>query len=110
MFTIEKFEREFEIPNGLSTRGLAACKAIRAFARKHEVQTGGGRTFHTPSGWDGEYGRQSELVVLYEGSGLAKWFSLDQCQYAAVIEMIELLSNFGVHPEECTTYYAAIYN
>jgi hypothetical protein len=81
----------------------------------------GNQAFHRPEEWNGEYGKNSVLVVSYCGSDLYYYASLDGCYemscmmggrgncYASHERITKALEELGYYMEECTRSYAAIY-
>lgn len=84
------------------------------------------KTFHDPSDWNGEHGKNSELVVsYYDNSDFRYYLSMDGCYeiscmmrdagcevknvYATHEKMQEELNKIGYFAEECTMYYLAVY-
>ena len=65
--------------------------------------------FHDPSTWDDDYGTRSSLVVVHDGGDLARYFNWDYCDYDAVERMRLALEKIGYYPEQCATWYSAIY-
>lgn len=109
-----------DIPENLTGKGREAAETILAYLREREATyTGGCRTFYTPEEWAerGEsYGRDSLLIVVYEGSDVAPFFSFDACyrtgaasDYEPCESMSAKLREVGCFPEQCTTWYTAIY-
>lgn len=111
-------------PEGLSEAGSEAYDAVVAVLRKHEAtRTGGCKAFYSPAEWRarGEsYGTEAELVVVYDGGDLMRFFSLDACynelydfpaerRYATYEGMQAALEAVGLYFEECTGWYSAVY-
>lgn len=116
----------YAMPEGLSAEGVRAYETITAFLRERFdgdlPETGGCKTFYSPKEWaerGEEYGRSSVLIVVYEGSDVAPFFSLDACYeqarpgksncYARQEAMADKLGAIGLYSEECTTWYCAVY-
>jgi len=103
------------IPENLSTIGERAHRAIMAVLTECEATDSGGcRSFYSPAEWldrGEQYGTISELVVVYDGGDLAGFFSLDASYptYKSHTLMSEALAAEGLYCEECTCWYAAIY-
>jgi hypothetical protein len=105
-------------PKGLSKKGRQAYRAIVDALRKHGlVYTGGGRAFYSPKEWKDrgeDYGTESQLVVVYDGGDLFYVFNSSMHSEfekpANVREEIDKrLADFGLYVEECTGWYAAVY-
>lgn len=102
-------------PKGLSEEGQRAHKAIMTLLmREGANNTYGCHTFYSPTEWverGEEYGLQSLLLVVYDGSEAAPYFSLDSDypHYTRHTKMSEALEAAGFFAEECTTWYSAIY-
>lgn len=96
---------------GLDGDALAAATAIRGVLAKHSFtdSNGGSRAFRRPGHWDGEYGKDSVLVTLYEGSDFKRFMSLDGYQYDLVEEIRLALDEVGMFHEECYTWHGAVY-
>lgn len=105
---------DFAMPDGLSEDGQRAWKAIVTLLLTDDPQmsTGGCRAFRSPSehAARGEaYGKESELVIVYDGGDHRPYFTLDSECYDLVERMNGMLSPLGLYIEECTTWYAAVY-
>ncbi|HEY8312235.1 MAG TPA: hypothetical protein VIG47_16835, partial [Gemmatimonadaceae bacterium] len=108
-------EQELRIPEGLSPRGREAAEIILKRLRefKHDITSGGCTTFYTPEAWKKrgeEYGLGGCLIVVYDGGEVLPHMSLDGYAYPLVEKMDALLQAAGFHKEECTRWYAAIYD
>ena len=90
---------------------------------KHKATyTGGCVAFWSPSAWRerGEArGLNSELIVVYDGSDLRRFFNMDACsdarpgsrnRYALYEEMQAALEKVGLYFEECTGCHSAVYS
>jgi hypothetical protein len=124
------------MPDGLSEKGKAAYHTIMAVLKKHEAtDTGGCKSFYSPAEWRerGErYGTESELIVVYDGGDLRRFFNMDaaysvDCMvaeqykaqghplpegykpYASYEGMQAELAKVGVFFEEATGWFAAVY-
>jgi len=103
------------IPENLSSIGERAHRAIMALLNKqYATYTGGCRSFYSPAEWrerGEQYGTNGELVVVYDGGDLARFFSIDASypSYEGHTLMSEALAAEGLYFEECTCWYAAIY-
>lgn len=109
-------EASLKMPAGLSAKGKAAHAAIMEVLRANELaDTGGCPAFYSPAEWRerGEkYGRESELVVVYDGGDLLHFFNSDSAYESKWVfseKMRERLAKEGLYYEECTGWYAAIY-
>jgi hypothetical protein len=106
------FDEEFSIPKGLSSIGLKVAKAIRSYAKKRNLETGGCTTFYSTQQWKDrreEFGTESELVIVHDGGDIAKFFNYDYQDYTEIERMNKLLKKYGVYFESCTSWYSAIY-
>jgi|TARA_R110000868_G_scaffold33787_1_gene122375 hypothetical protein len=107
------FDTQFEIPEGLSKLGLRTAKAIRAFAKKRGLNTGGCKTFYSPQEWSerGEkYGEGSELIVVYDGGDLAQFFNYDYEEYDQIDRMHKALEQKGVFSECLYSWCSGVYD
>lgn len=102
-------------PEGLSPAGERAYEAIMKVLRAHEAtETGGCTSFYSPEQWKDrgeEYGRNAELIVVYDGGDLGQFFSLGHSypSYKTYEVMRKALETAGLYFEECTGWYAAVY-
>ncbi len=102
-------------PANLSPQGDKAYDTILAFLRqKGALETGGCKSFYSPEEWKArgeQYGRDSLLIVVYDGGDLPPYFSLDHSAptYKRFEEMTAALEAAGFWWEECTGWYSAIY-
>lgn len=97
-------------PHGLSEAGNKAYDAI--MATMGDVETGGCRTFYSPAEWAarGEtYGRNAELIVVYDGGDVSSYFTYDY-GFTLAEKMSDALSKVGMFAEQCTGWYSGIYN
>lgn len=101
------------IPEDLSERARHAAEAILDLAEaEHSAYTRGCRTFYSPSQWQarGEhYGQGAELVVVHDGSALARYFSYDREDYEAIDRMNAVLEPLGVYAEQLTIWATGLY-
>lgn len=107
--------RGLEIPKyGLSRLGRKAAKLIVKVMKEHELyDTGGCRAFYTPQDWKDRhesYGHGAELIVVHDGGAAAHWFNWDYESNKFVEIMFKELAKIEVHPEQCTSWYTAIYS
>jgi len=106
---------DFAMPDGLSEDGQRAWKAIVTLLMTDDPQmsTGGCRAFRSPaehSARGEKYGKESELVIVYEiGGDHRAYFTLDAGCYDLVERMNSMLEPLGMYIEECTGWYAAVY-
>ena len=122
---------DLDMPKGLSAKGKKAHAIIVEFLKARELTyTGGCTAFYAPAEWrkrGEEYGKQSELIVVYDGGNLRPVFSMDAAYdldcavyaefgasatrepYALYEAMQAKLREAGFYVEECTSYYAAVY-
>lgn len=107
-----------EPPEGLSPDGnLAWVILVTFFLEKGLTYTGGSTTFYSPAEWRerGEaYARNSELVVVYDGSDVRRAMSLDGYAYELNTEMQQRLNLTGsmrtrMFFEESTGWYGGVY-
>ena len=99
-------------PKGLSDSANKACDVIRALALKRKWDAGGCNAFRSPQehrDMGEEYGRNSELIIVFDGGDLAPRFNLSYEQYEEYDEMVQALKEVGVWSEGCTCWYSAIY-
>ena len=100
-------------PSGLSPRGQKAWHVITCWLEASDLTyTGGCKAFYSPQEWKarGEtYGRESELVVVYDGGDLAAVMSNELGYGLRESLSTELGAVAGVYFEDCTNWYAAIY-
>jgi hypothetical protein len=106
------------MPDGLSTKGQKAYKAIMDVMPlvNGEVDTGGCKTFYSPAEWraKGEhYCLDAELIVVYDGGDVAGFFNyeyaMDFDNYSLINDMDQQLSNAGFYSEQGTNWYSGIY-
>lgn len=111
--------KPIEIPAGLDAKGRKAAQAIIKLLKKHGADDLGSNRFYTPQQWRDrgeEYGRNSVLVITYDGGDHRRFFNMDACyrtgrasDYDSWEEMQEVLREAGFYFEECTCWYAAVY-
>lgn len=111
----------FEIPTGLTRDARKLAYAIRNYLSSEGVEdTSSGRAFYSPGEWRDrgeQYGTRSALVVVYDGNGVAPYFSLDATAppwskpeaYHRYEAMMSLCREHGFYFEEATGWYACIY-
>ena len=105
---------EFAKPEGLSPLGEAAYETITKFLAAQELTYTGGHTkvFYTPAEWaerKEKYGLTSELIIVHDGGDHGEAFSYDKENYVAIDLMNTALGHLGLHAEQCTIWYTAIY-
>jgi hypothetical protein len=125
---------DLKMPEGLDKDGESAYRTVVEYLEKHKLLfTGGCRVFYSPEEWKerGEqYGRESKLIVVYDGAEARYCFSMDACyehedfvqelidsglkvakrnRYALYEDMQAELSKIGLFFEECTGWYSAVY-
>lgn len=106
---------DFAMPEGLSEDGQKAWKTIVALLLDDDpdMSTGGCKAFRSPRfhlETQGEkYGKGSELIVVYGGGDHRPYFSHDYECYDLIERVQNALGALGMHVEECTGWYAAIY-
>lgn len=62
-----------------------------------------------PSTWHETYGKESVVIVVHDGGDLAPYFNWDYCHYEAIERMRVALEKIGYYPEQCTSWFSAIY-
>jgi hypothetical protein len=104
---------EFKMPANLSESGVSAYSAIMDVLNKYEAESGGCKTFYSPAEWakrGEDYGKNSHLIVVYDGGDVRSFFNMNTECYKFYEEMQDALKKVGLYFEECTGWYAAIYN
>lgn len=90
----------------------------KALAKKlrHKLMPFQGWRIYSPKEWQdrGEkYGTGSELIITYEGSTAAPFFSLDYSyeigSYKMYEEMRKFLADLGYYSEEGTSWFSVVY-
>ncbi|ATI36452.1 hypothetical protein CPI83_30110 (plasmid) [Rhodococcus sp. H-CA8f] len=101
------------IPAGLSKEGKEAAEVIRTLlVEKGLTDHGGGGQFYTPQQWrdrEEEYGLGSQLIITHDGGDHAAAFNPDYGDYALMEELRLRLDRANIYPEQCTSWYTAIY-
>lgn len=102
-------------PPGLSEKGTKAYEAIVAVLRRFEAtNTGGCTAFYSPKEWaarDEKYGRDSHLIVVYDGGDHRGAFEPEcQAESAMHTAMTKALEEAGFYIEPCTGWYGAVYS
>lgn len=114
MTSTKELGPEWDIPEGLCRAALKAAHALRDFCLQHDLTfTGGCRVFYSPAEWQarGEsYGTHSLLVCVYDGAACRRALSLAGEDYPMVEAFAQVLDDLDLYVEECTGWYAAIYN
>ena len=105
---------DWDIPTGLSVKATKGAEIIRAFASEHDLMfTGGCRIFVNPTEWKQQYGGNSLLIVVHEGTASDVCLSLDGAYDRGSYDLFEALSKklrgVGVYLEQCTRCYSALY-
>jgi hypothetical protein len=116
-------EQNIAEPEGLSKFGADAHREIMRVLDRHGCTDAGGcKAFYSPEEWRSrgeQYGLRAELIVVYDGGEFREFFSMDACYanarpgidcYAPMETMRKALERVGLFAEECTGWYAAIYN
>ena len=104
-----------QMPEDLDARGQEAYRVIMKVLEANDAtNTGGCQAFRSPKEWKArgeEYGCDSKLVVVYDGGDHGAYFSLDKSypNYVEFEKMNDALKKIGMYAEECTCWYAAIY-
>lgn len=107
--------KDLDMPEGLCPKGIEAYNAILTVLKENEATyTGGCKAFYSPEEWEErgeEYGQGSILIVVYEGSAIQPFFSMDYDypKYTRTGKISQALEKLGMHYNECTNWYAAIY-
>lgn len=107
--------KDLYMPAGLPEAGVKAYDVVMAVLMANEATTTGGcKAFYSPQEWEEreeEFGQGCELIVVYDGGDLARFFSLDHGypKYAMHSKMRVALESAGLFAEECTGWYSAIY-
>ena len=103
-----------EQPADLSEKGIKAHRVLVQYLKLQGLtDTGGCTAFRSPKEWAerGEtYGKDSHLIVVYDGGDHRAAFTLDGTQYATVEAMQQQLATVGCFFEECTGWYGAVYS
>ena len=122
---------DFAMPNDLDESGKKVYQIIKTFLQDFkDLETGGCQSFYSPKEWisKGEsYGANAKLIICYDGSDLRSYFNMDACYdiHCMLVEALgempkrnpyhsyealqEALRKEGFHFEECTGWYAAVY-
>lgn len=105
---------DLAVPKGLSEKGREAIRIILEVLAAHEITyTGGSKAFYSPAEWKAkgeQYCQNALLVVVYDGSALARCFEYAKEDYAAIEAMDAALRAADMYPESGTHWYAGIYN
>lgn len=104
---------EFKVPDNLAETGTSAYSAIMDVLNKYEAESGGCKTFYSPAEWANrgeDYGKNSHLVVVYDGGDVGHFFNMNHECYNLYEEMQDALKKIGLYFEECTGWYAAVYS
>lgn len=111
--TIASQRDDLAMPQGLTLHAQAAWRTIVAMLKKHEATyTGGCKAFYSPAEWAARaetYGRDSLLIVVYDGGEVGDFFGYEREQYSLIEKMTEELHAIGCYAQACTGWYAAIY-
>lgn len=106
-------EADFAKPDNLDTDGERAYAVIVNFLVENNLTyTGGCTTFYSPMEWrerGEDYGCNSKLIVVYEGSDVRRAFSLDGYDYDMNDKLNKALEANDLFSEECTMWYSAVY-
>jgi hypothetical protein len=102
-----------KMPVGLSAKGKKAYKAImQVLIDNDALDTGGCKTFYSPAEWKArgeEFCLGAELIVVYDGGGVAPFFNYDYECYSVVDLMVKALDEVGLYSESATCWYSGIY-
>lgn len=98
----------------LNANAERVAEIIRTFMRQQSptFNGGGAQTFYDPELWKerGEtYGLESVLIVVHDGGDLAPYCNHDYQNYAAMERLSRRLAKSGLHIEQCTCWYSAVY-
>jgi hypothetical protein len=100
-------------PEGLSAKGKKAMKVILKVAKECGMfYTGGCTPFYSPKEWKerGErYGTESLLIACHDGGDLEAFFNTYEAVGSFVERLRAALEAEGMYFENCTGWYAAIY-
>jgi hypothetical protein len=106
----------YEKPEGLSKLGEKAYQVIIGVLSKEfgpeGYSAGGGKVFYSPAEWKargGEYGTNSELVIVYDGGDHARFFEYNYECYKLIEKMGSALNLAGIYTECCTHWYSSFY-
>jgi len=103
-----------ERPEDLNEQGAKAHRVLVQFLKlKGLTYTGGCKAFYSPKEWaerDEKYGKDSHLIVVYDGGEHRDAFALDNTAYDTVEAMQNQLAAVGLFFEECTGWYGAVYS
>lgn len=127
--------KDFNMPSDLDADGKRAYDTIKKHLHDFkDLETGGCKSFYSPKEWNErgeEYGRNSVLIVVYDGGDLRRYFNMDACYegtclmadfyremgkempkynpYETLENLQAALHKEGFFVEECTGWYAAVY-
>ena len=111
-------------------RKIAEVILDAAFSNGLNGWQSGCRVFYSPQEWKArkeEYGTDSELIVVYDDSDIRYQITQDGCYetlllarsagcdcdkinpYSSIDRVQNALKGLGMHLEECTTWYSAVY-
>lgn len=109
--TVEAPNTDLECPTGLDVDGKKAWEVIVQLLIDLEyTHTGGCKAFHAPKEWAREeYGKDSVLIVCHDGGDLSCIFNIDKGGVAPFNKMTKVLNKSDFYPEQCTSWYTAIY-
>ena len=107
-----KLHPDLRCPRGLSANGRIARAVILQLLKDNGLnETGGCRAFYSPKEWTQrgeEYGKNSELIVVYDGGDVRELFEPEFC-YKLPDALYEALKSKRLWYEPCTCWYSAIY-
>lgn len=98
-------------PDDASDLARMAAEAIRSILPGN-ASTGGCRAFYTPEEWAArgeDYGTDSVLVVVHDGGCLAGYCNQAYTDYHSRERLRRALADLHLYPEQCTSWYTAIY-
>lgn len=100
----------------ITTNTSKTVNELLAKKLRHKLTPFQGWRIYSPQDWQdrGEkYGTGSELIITYEGSTAAPFFSLDKSydisNYAMYEEMRKFLADLGYYSEEGTKWFSVVY-
>lgn len=114
-------------PTNLDEDGNKALEVIKKFLAERGIDDEGNTddVFYSPKEWKAEYGSESLLIVMYDGSYVRSAFSMDACYeigcmirqetgksvnaYEPYEALQAALNKEGFFFEECTCWYSAVY-
>jgi hypothetical protein len=109
----QPFEKELQIPKGLSEKGRTVARQLRNMLQKEgDDDTGGCTAFYTPEqwrrkeGWD--YSDKALLVVVFDGGGFAPYFNPSYERTSCTNKVEDVLKGLGVWQDPMTHWSTTI--